>query len=79
MACLKSTLRRSCKKRTAETNKKAVLPKYDKIYRLLGSPELQTDSKSPYKWLLHVTDHIASMTDSRAIQEFRRLKGIALN
>jgi dGTPase len=49
--------------------------KYEKIYKLLGLPNF-SDSGSRYKRLMAVTDHISSMTDTTAISEFRRLKGI---
>ena len=48
--------------------------KYEKIYKLLGLPQFSDGSR--YKRLLGVTDHISSMTDTTAISEYRRLKGI---
>ena len=49
--------------------------KYQKIYKLLGLPKC-CDSGSRYERLLGVTDHISGMTDTAAISEYRRLKGI---
>jgi dGTPase len=60
------------KTRAGATAKAA--PKHELTYKLLGAPDV-TDR---YRWLLGVTDRVATMTDTDAIELYRRLKGIAM-
>lgn len=61
--------------------KKTPSPKSKKIIKLIPIEFLGVDGKpdeDPYERLLKITDYITGMTDSYALNLYRRLKGIAL-
>ena len=62
-------------KEKAMCHNRRAATKYEKIYKLLGQPDVSKPT-SRYKWLLNVTDRISAMTDTTAMSEYRRLHGI---
>ena len=52
----------------------AISPRQHALLRLM--PHLPAPSASRYDWLLSVTDFVSGMTDSYALKQFQRLRGL---